>query len=187
MQTESGTDAAPIEVRPSWHLYATYGTLVLGGAMAGLWLKLGSGPWAFLVVATGLSWLIGVLALGLALWGLGGIATLFRWRLRIDEQGVYQGPASGRGGVYLTFSSIQALQMDVVHFPSPIPPLVGHYRVIGEADEILLPPKLYADIEKITQTIAQRSEVSWSEVRLSRSAPNAPSAPPIAGGESEST
>jgi hypothetical protein len=133
-------------------------------------MRFSSSPWNVLLAATGLAWLSGLAALGLAVWGLGGILTLARWRLRLYERGLYQGPYTGRGGVFLAFDSILALEMDVVRLPAPLSPLIGHYRVWGRSGEIVLFPKLYRDIEGLVAEVARRAQRPWAEIRMSREA-----------------
>src|SRR6185436_7505622 len=91
-----------------------------------------------------------------------------RWRLRLFEGGIYHGPGNGRGGVYLGYDAIRVLMLDVVRFPEPMRPLIGHYRIAGDEEEILLYPKLYSDLESITAEIAERSGLAWTEVDVAR-------------------
>jgi hypothetical protein len=174
MQTELETGALLRELRPSRSLYGTYGAITVAGLATAAWLRFGSGRWVWLVEATGLWWPLLAGAVALVVWGTGGAVTLARWRLRFYERGVYQGPSSGHGGVFLPYSSVVALQLDVVHFPAPLRPLIGHYRVVGHEDEIVLFPKLYRDIEEIAAELERRTSLTWTEIRLSRQEPGHP-------------
>ena len=170
MQPESGSYGRLLrEARPGPPLYWTYAGIGGIGAAGLLWVIFSTSPWNFLLRIGRLHLVAGSAAIGLMLWGLLGIRTLSRWRLRLFEGGVYHGPGNGRGGVYLGYDAIRVLMLDVVHFPEPMRPLIGHYRIGGDEDEIVLYPKLYADLPSITAEIAKRSGLAWTEVEVARS------------------
>lgn len=170
MQTEEEAGRLVRELRPSWHLYGTYAALTLSGAGTVAWLLWSQSPWRWILLLTGLAIPTVVVAAALGLWGLLGAASLARNCLRLHEKGLYQGPRSGRKGVFLPYAAVRALEWDVVRFPQPLPPLVGHYRITGDAAEILLYPKLYPDIESVAAEIASRTGLDWTEIGLSRHA-----------------
>jgi hypothetical protein len=170
MQAQSPRGRLLREVRPSWHLFATYGVLAAAGALTLGWLRYSGGVWKWLLVLTGLFLPVLCVAAALVLWGLWGTARLWRHRLRLYEGGLYQGPRSGRAGGYLDYGQVSALVLDVVRFPPPIEPLIGHYRVIGPDVELLLYPKLYPDTARLADEISSRTGLSWTELPLSRGA-----------------